>query len=232
MQPVPPLRIHRRRLSEELTSQLRKHIIEQGLKPGDALLTEHEMMARFGVSRSVVREATKALDFLGIIDAVPSRGMVLDRFNFQRVNEYFGFHMALSDYPKEQLLRARMVIETGSLFYVMEAMKRDSAVYDALRELAESCPDLKHSERVRRVEHDMVFHRALVEASGIEPLASFCDLLQAFFHKFQNVLRDDPVLKERHVEIVEALRKEKLEKAIALLRNHLHYYETAKNRGR
>jgi GntR family transcriptional repressor for pyruvate dehydrogenase complex len=232
MKSVPSQHIHRRRLSEELTFQLRKHIIEQGLKPGDALLTEQQMMARFGVSRSVVREATKALDFLGIIDAVPSRGMVLDRFDFRRVNEYFGFHMALSDYPKEQLLRARIVIETGSLFYVMEAMQRDPAVYDGLRELAESCPDFKNSEKMRRVEHDIAFHRALVEASGIEPLASFCDLLQAFFYKFLDVLRDDPVLEERHIEIVEALRKEKLQKAIALLRHHLHYYETTKPEGR
>ena len=99
--PWPPKqpRLRRKRLSEELTAQLRKHIIDQGLKPGDPLLTEQEMVERFGVSRSVVREATKALDFLGIIDAVPRRGMILDTFDFDRVSEYFGFHFALSDYP-------------------------------------------------------------------------------------------------------------------------------------
>ena len=81
------------------------HYSRKGLKPGDPLLTEQEMMEKFGVSRSVVREATKALDFLGIIEAVPSRGMVLDNFDFDRVSEYFGFHFALSDYPREQLYR-------------------------------------------------------------------------------------------------------------------------------
>ena len=130
-------KIRRKRLSEELTAQLRKYIVDHDLKPGDPLLTEQQMVERFGVSHTVVREATKALDFLGIIDVAPLRGMVLDEFDFDRVSEYFGFHFALSDYPKEKLLKARTVIETGTLFYTIEAMKKDPALYPRLRKLAE-----------------------------------------------------------------------------------------------
>jgi len=46
---------------------------------------------------------------LGIIAAAPRRGMVLDQFDFGRVSEYFGFHFALSDYPKEKLLTVYMI---------------------------------------------------------------------------------------------------------------------------
>jgi GntR family transcriptional regulator, transcriptional repressor for pyruvate dehydrogenase complex len=221
----PPAKLRRRRLSEELTSQLRKHIVEHGLKPGDALLTEQEMMERFGVSRSVVREATKALDFLGIIDAVPSRGMVLDQFDFDRVSEYFGFHFALSDYPKEQLLRARVVIETGSLYYVMQAMQSDPDVYAKLRAIGEAGPDPANSTEEERIDYDIAFHRALVEASGIAPLASFCDLLQAFFQKFRGIEYNNPAFGNQHLEIVEALRAEKLDTAIDVLRTHVRCYE-------
>ena len=133
-------KIRRKRLSEQLTAQLRKYIVDHDLKPGDPLLTEQQMVERFGVSHTVVREATKALDFLGIIDAAPRRGMVLDEFDFDRVSEYFGFHFALSDYPKQKLLKARAVIETGALFYTMEAMKEDPALYPQLRKLAEALP--------------------------------------------------------------------------------------------
>jgi GntR family transcriptional regulator, transcriptional repressor for pyruvate dehydrogenase complex len=225
MRRVPPLKLRRKRLSEELTAQLRKHIIEKGLKPGDALLTEQEMMTRFGVSRSVVREATKALDFLGIIDAIPSRGMILDDFDFDRVSEYFGFHFALSNYPKEQLLRARVVIETGSLFYAMEAMKQDRAIYAGLRKVAEAGPDANDSSEKERIEYDIAFHRALVEACGIAPLASFCDLLEAFFQKVRGTVPPNPNFKNQHIEIVEALRAEKLGMAIDLLRSHVRCYE-------
>jgi DNA-binding FadR family transcriptional regulator len=225
MKGAPQAKLRRKRLSEELTALLRNHIIDKGLKPGDPLLTEQEMMEQFGVSRSVVREATKALDFLGIISAVPSRGMVLEDFNFKSVSEYFGFHFALSDYPKSHLLKARVVVETGSLFYVMEEMKKNPDVYASLRELAEQGPDTNDSSNEDWIAYDIAFHRALVDASGIAPLASFCDLLQAFFHKFRSILQGLPGGKAAHIEIVECLRAGKLDKAIDLLRGHVRHYQ-------
>jgi DNA-binding FadR family transcriptional regulator len=221
MPPAPQIR--RKRLSEELTAQLRKHIIEQGLKPGDPLLTEQEMMQRFGVSRSVVREATKALDFLGIIDAVPSRGMILDKFNFDRVSEYFGFHFALSGYPKEQLHKARMVVELGSLSYTIAAMKNDPAIYERLLELAQASPDSELPDDW--IEYDIAFHRGLVEASGIAPLTSFADLLRVFFQETRSMLRVSRVVRDLHCQIVESLRLGQLETATELLRNHTHWQE-------
>lgn len=222
--PEPRPRLRRKRLSEELTAQLRKHIIDQGLKPGDPLLTEQEMVERFGVSRSVVREATKALDFLGIINAVPRRGMILDNFDFERVSEYFGFHFALSDYPRDKLLKARVVIETGALYYTMDEIKRDREVYTRLMALAEADPKTRDAADQRWIDYDIAFHRGLVEASDVTPLASFCDLLQAFFHKYRPFLRGIRGSKENHCEIVEALGDEKLDKAIDLLRSHVRYY--------
>ncbi len=225
MNAVPQRKIRRRRLSEELTTQLRKHIIEHGLKPGDPLLTEQEMVERFGVSRSVVREATKALDFLGIIDAVPRRGMILDQFDFTRVSEYFGFHFALSDYPKEKLLRARAVIETGALYYVVKAMQKDPRVHERLQALAEAAPDTDQAGD-RWIEYDIAFHHGLVVATDITPLASFCDLLQAFFQKFRAaVMSNVRAGRQSHCEIVAALHSGQLEKATVLLRHHLSCYE-------
>jgi DNA-binding FadR family transcriptional regulator len=223
-------KLRRRRLSEELTAQIQQHIIDKGLKPGDPLLTEQQMAERFGVSHSVVREATKALDFLGIIDAAPRRGMVLEQFDFKRATKYFGFHFALSDYPKEKLLKARVVIETGALYYTMEAMQADAELYPRLRALAEASPDKPDksgSNRQQWIDYDIAFHRALVDASDITPLASFCDLLQAFFQKFRDRTASGNAQGGRkgHIQIVENLQKGKLEAAIKLLRLHLSWYE-------
>ncbi|HLA85772.1 MAG TPA: FCD domain-containing protein [Thermoguttaceae bacterium] len=224
MSVVPKHKIRRKRLSEELTARLRKYIIDHDLKPGDSLLTEREMVERFGVSHTVVREATKALDFLGIIDAAPRRGMVLDEFDFDRVSDYFGFHFAMSDYPRDKLLKSRAVIETGALTYTLEAMKKDPSLSPRLLELAEAAPDV---DRVNEawIEYDIAFHRGLVDASGLSPLASVCDLLQAFFHQFQTAMGDFQRGKEDHRRIVEALRDEKLDTAVELLRRHLSWYE-------
>ena len=211
-------------MGEQLTAQLRQHILKRGLKPGDALLTEQEMMAEFGVSRTVVREATKTLDFLGIIEAVPSRGMVLDEFDFDRVSEYFGFHFAMSGYPKEQLYEARMVLETGALYYTMRAIRNNPALYDELHRLAEAAPESDKAEAW--LEYDFAFHRRLIDASGIASLASFSDLLQAFFHESRNALSVSRDVKNAHVGIVDALRAGDLGRATDLLRNHTHWQDT------
>jgi GntR family transcriptional repressor for pyruvate dehydrogenase complex len=218
-------RIPRRRLSDELTVRLRKDIIDRGLKPGDRLPTEEEMAERFGVSRTVVREATKMLGFLGIIKVAPFQGMVLDHFDFGRVGEYLGFHFALSDYPAEELLRARDVIETGALRWTMDAMQEDPAVYPRLRKLAESVPMTDDAADLRWLDYEITFHRGLVDAGNIAPLASFCDLLEAFFLKFRPILRGVPTIgRDEHIQIVEALHAGSLHTAYDLLHTHVRDY--------
>jgi DNA-binding FadR family transcriptional regulator len=51
-----------------------EYIVDASLKPGDRLPTETELAARFGVSRLSLREATKALELLGIVEARPGKG--------------------------------------------------------------------------------------------------------------------------------------------------------------
>ena len=226
MKTAVPKKLRRKRLSEEVSAQIRKYIIDHDLRPGDSLMTEQEMVERFGVSRTVVREATKALDFMGVIGTSPRRGMVLDNFDFKRVSEYFGFHFALSDYPREKLLKARTVIETGALYYTMEIMRKNAEVYPRLKRLAEKSPDTDKLDD-RWIEYDIAFHRELVDASDITPLSSFCDLLQAFFHQFRarTALGDIRGGRQVHCQIVESLHAGDLDEAVHLLRSHLSWYE-------
>ena len=50
-----------------------------------------------------------------------------------RVTEYLSFHFALSNYPKQQLLQSRLVIEAGALPYVAKAMANDSTLFTGSR---------------------------------------------------------------------------------------------------
>ena len=65
-------------------------------------------------------------------------------------------------------------------------MKKNPALYGELRSLAEAAPDSDLADAW--IEYDIAFHRRLVEASGIAPLASFSDLLQAFFQESRSAL--------------------------------------------
>ncbi len=72
-------------------------------------------------------------------------------------------------------------------------------------------------------QYDIDFHRGLVEASGIAPLESFSDLLQAFFHESRPFLGLSTESKDFHIQIIEALHAEKLDVAADILRNHTRW---------
>ncbi|CAG2152203.1 HTH-type transcriptional regulator LutR [Cupriavidus yeoncheonensis] len=68
MIPPAPLRRRGRTLAEEVVSGLTERISQGQLKPGDKLPTESEVMASFGVSRTVVREALSRLQASGLVE--------------------------------------------------------------------------------------------------------------------------------------------------------------------
>ena len=219
--------MNRQNISEIVAGRLKQFIIDNGLKPGDRLPTEQELADRFGVSRVSLREATKALSFLGIIRSAPRRGLTVGQIDMKRVTEYLGFHLALTDYPNAELLQARIVIETGALVQLMERMQADPQLYAQLHGAAKRLQQL--SDPVERIEGDVAFHRALLEASGIAPLVAFNDLLQIFFNRFRQAFLDGQweIGAQMHVDIVDALRDGKLEVAQTTMLAHLEYYKPA-----
>jgi GntR family transcriptional repressor for pyruvate dehydrogenase complex len=219
-----PEAIERRNLSVVVAERIRQYIMDNGLKPGDRLPTEQELSDRFGVSRVSTREATKALGFLGIIDAAPRRGLVVGRIDMKRLTSYLGFHLAISDFPRPQLLDARIVIETGALPHVMRRMADDPGLYDGLVQAADavrSAPDLDE-----KILADAAFHRALLDASGVGPLMAFHDLLTIFFDRFRRSLAcgDWEVGLRHHRQILDALRGGDLKLACDVLTLHVDYH--------
>ncbi len=62
-------------LTSELTARLTDEIVSGNLPPNSRLPTEQEMIATFGVSRTVVREAVAALRSEGLVDSRQGAGV-------------------------------------------------------------------------------------------------------------------------------------------------------------
>ena len=217
--------VKRQTLSEQVVARIKQHIVNQGLGPGDRLPTEQEMADRFGVSRISVREATKALSFLGIIRAAPKRGLTVGEVDMDRVTEFLGFHFALNNYPRGKLLQARMVIELGALPFISQSLQEDAGLRERLAELIDRIDEATGPDDF--IEGDIAFHRALVASSGIEPLVAFADLLHVFFREFrQSVVKAEWRLgNESHRRLAHALAAGHLDAAQTELRNHLEHYK-------
>lgn len=62
------------RLYEQIVEQIQNRIAEGELRPGDKLPPERELGEQFGVSRTAVREAVKALREKGLVEIQPGKG--------------------------------------------------------------------------------------------------------------------------------------------------------------
>lgn len=207
--------------SEVVAARIRDYIINHHLKPGDRLPTEGEFAEKFGVSRVAVREATQALGFLGILDAAPRRGLTVGRVSMKRLSRYLGFHFAVGNYPAEELIDTRIVVETGGLNHVIRRMARDPEIYEHLNELNSR---LRKTKELRDwIKTDMRFHCSLVAASGLRGLAALNDLVQVFFRRFRE---DFPRAQwksgvDSHQRIIDALRDGDATTATRLLEEHI-----------
>ncbi|MFO0919749.1 MAG: GntR family transcriptional regulator [Planctomycetaceae bacterium] len=221
--------VDRRRLSDYVADQIREHIVQNRLQPGDRLPTEHALAERFGVSRVSVREATKALGFLGLLHSSPRRGTTVGELNLRRITPYLELHPTLRDASAEQLIDARAVIELGVLPRLMERMQSSRQIYQQLQEMVDRSQSV--SELQGWIVLDINFHMLLVDLSGMTPLIIFHDLLEVFFTRFrknalQAELASDVLEIARrasvsHQRLIDFLHHGKLQEATEELRAHI-----------
>lgn len=179
--------LRRPKIRDQAAEQIKQYIVAQRLAPGDRLPTETQLAESFGISRLSVREATKALEFLGIIESKTGVGLTVGKMDLERVTEHLGFHPGLQHADPQQLIDSRVIVETGVLPHVARRMAADDRIRTALQGLVDqfrSARDLK-----TWIELDIEFHRTLLESSGLEPLVAFGDLLHVFFRRFRASVR-------------------------------------------
>src|SRR5262249_58406506 len=59
----------------QIADELRTQILQQGLRPGERLPSEHSLMERYGASRQTVRKAVAVLKAEGLLDAAQGQGV-------------------------------------------------------------------------------------------------------------------------------------------------------------
>jgi len=78
------------RLYEQIVQQIEESILKGALKAGDQLPAERELAQRFGVSRTAVREAVKALREKGLVEAYSGRGTFITDGTSQAIRQSLG----------------------------------------------------------------------------------------------------------------------------------------------
>jgi len=216
----------RRKIRDQAAEQIKELIASEQLNPGDRLPTESELAETFGISRLSVREATKALEYLGIVEAKTGVGLTVGQIDLERVTEHLGFHPALHRADPLQLIDTRVIIETGVLPHVARRMAEDSSTYDRLRSVADRFRSARKLQTW--IDLDIEFHRTLLESSGLAPLVAFGDLLHVFFQRFRESVKKAQwqAGAESHRRIIDALRDGDIAAAADELRQHIESHKS------
>ncbi|MGB7326118.1 MAG: GntR family transcriptional regulator [Rubripirellula sp.] len=219
--------IRRPKVREQVSEQIKQYIVSEKLMPGDRLPTETQLAETFGISRLSVREATKTLEFLGIIESKTGVGLTVGRLDLGRLTKHLGFHAGLLDADPQQLIDSRVIIETGVLPHVVRRIEEDPLVVKTFQEIVDQFRTARSVKAAIAI--DIQFHRALIEASGLQPIVAFNELLVVFFRRFFDAIKkvDLKVGLEHHQRLVDLLAAGKLDDAVAELREHI---EDNKNR--
>jgi DNA-binding GntR family transcriptional regulator len=141
--------------------------------------------------------------------------------------EYLDFHFTLSRYPRDLLLKTRLIIESGALPEAMKNIAGNPQLYKRLLAINDAIRKARNTDAF--IQADLAFHRALIEASGIEPLMAFSGLLEIFFRRYKKEVtaarRHWRGGIDNHAEILKAIHSRDLKKAQHLLESHLRYYK-------
>ncbi len=215
----------RRKIRDQIAQRIKELIASEQLGSGDRLPTENALAEKFGVSRLSVREATKALEFLGIVESKTGVGLAVGQLDLARVIDHLGFHPALHRVDPLQLVDSRVVVETGVLAHVARRMAADPTIGDALDAIVAQFRTARDLQTW--IDLDIRFHRTLLEASGLEPLVAFGDLLQVFFQRFRDSVKRAEWKEaiESHQEIIDLLRKQDVAAAVERLRLHIESHK-------
>jgi len=144
-------------LSGNVADQLIELILSGDVAPGEKLPTEKEMMKIFDVGRSSIREATRALSVLGLIEVRVPEGMFVAKAFSRLFTHQLEFMNKMSPINREELVEVRKKIEVDIVELATE--KATDEDIESLRIIIEQMRYEKDPDEQSRQDHS--FHLTL-----------------------------------------------------------------------
>jgi GntR family transcriptional regulator, transcriptional repressor for pyruvate dehydrogenase complex len=210
-------------ISEQIVQQIEISIIKGDLKPGERLPGERELSLRFGVSRSSLREAIKALHEKGLVEAYSGRGTFIRDATSHEVQPSLDLMMKIGQSEvSSYLAEGRALLEPAiAALAAVRARKPDLV---AMRE-AVAVMDRAGQDADAYVEADLDFHLALAEAAANPLILSLIDSIVGLLREQRLRIFKVPGGPERgqihHKRILDAVERHDPDKARDAMRAHL-----------
>jgi GntR family transcriptional repressor for pyruvate dehydrogenase complex len=215
--------VERSTVSEEISKQLISLINAGKLRPGDKLPSERELMEKFQVSRSSIREALHNLTMMGLVETTPGAGTFVSQHLVDVVGGQIEWSILLGNRDLMELMEVREPLEIQATGLAAErASAQDVAV------LRETIDDFA----VRTVtgeglmEAEMAVHLAIANATGNTTLARILQIFQTLLRDYRKSkkLGFSPALSgvDEYQEILKAIESGDADAARSGMARHLY----------
>jgi DNA-binding GntR family transcriptional regulator len=193
--------------STRVFKAMEAEILSGRLKPRERLV-EMDLIARFGVSRTVIREAIKMLEAKGLVRTTPYRGAVVADLTVEEIEEIYFVRGHL------ERIAARLVL--------VHVTARDIR---HLKSLAREVEQHLRKKTDRMIEMDSQFHRALFSIGRNRYLCELIDFLRTQAHvvRFNAWSLPDRIEQSifEHRQIIQAIEERDLRRLQKLVVRHL-----------
>ena len=194
-------------LSRSVRDYIKDYIVSNNLKAGDALPSEGQLSEELGISRSPVREAVKALQSLGIIEARHGEGLFVREWNFEPVLETLNYGMRINPKTLAELYQIRVWLEMAVIGDAVKKISEDEIIeLDILMLRWEKA--IHNNEPY--VHFDQKFHEHIF---GVMDNDTLVKLFRVFWVAFENygdvdlLMAPDPhIVAKEHREVFEAIK--------------------------
>lgn len=203
-----------------LQEQIKKYIIEKKFSPGDKLPSEAELSKEFGVSRSTIREALRALEGVGILTSQHGSGWFVKSFSFDTLAGNLAYSLLFDVHSIFDLLEIREILEINFLKEALESIKEKD-----LKELEKVIISMENKAKESKsfVKEDMMFHRILFRRIKNQIVVKILDIFWGLFEHL-----DEPLLHSAnqeavinyHKNLLENIKNRNYEKTRDVLKEH------------
>jgi len=216
--------IKTRKSYEAVIEQIIDFIRHKKLLPGDKLDSIDILANRFGVSRSVVREALTSLRAMGLIHIVQGEGTFIKDFDAASISIPVTSGLLMKKENVKELFEVRKILEVGAvelaaITRTANDVEKMKLALDAMKENTNSLNEKTdyhfHYEIVKATKNDMLLH--LLRSISEIMMETMQDAHMVIFQEEENGNR----LIREHELIFESIKKQDPELAKKTMLEHL-----------
>ncbi|KAB3526349.1 FadR/GntR family transcriptional regulator [Alkaliphilus serpentinus] len=222
--------IKTKRVYQQIVDQINQLMRQGELKPGDKLMSEKELADKLKVSRTSVREALSALDFLGVLESKQGDGTFISEVSQQSLIEPLALFMMLDREASIELLEVRKIMEAQAA--ELAAMRSDD---DDLSKISKAIElmEVDLEKKILGEENDAMFHYAIAEATKNKTLVKLMNMISDLVVQNMRTSRqylyskkgNPEKLFQQHYDIYVAIKDGNPSLAKKAMFNHLDFVE-------